>query len=262
MPPDSTQLFYCTAWYLAFLFSTTLHEASHALVALRLGDDTAARGGQVTLDPIPHIRREPVGMVVVPFLSYFLMGGWMIGWASAPYDPEWANRNPRRAAVMAVAGPAANLLLCLTAALVIRLGLWAGWFHAPDAITMTHMVAANPGGGYEKLRVFAGVLCSIFFSLNLLLFAFNLIPLPPLDGSSVPLLFLSHPAAEKYTAFAKSPGMAMVGLILAWQLFGPFASRLQDWAIGLLYPGIHYSPVASVLHGWAVQLLRPGIHYS
>jgi Zn-dependent protease len=240
MSPDSSQLFYGAAWYLAFLFSTTVHEASHALVALRLGDDTAARGGQVTLDPIPHILREPVGMVVVPFISYFLMGGWMIGWASAPYNPEWARRNPKRAALMAVAGPAANLLLCLTAAVLIRLGIRAGWFHAPDTLNMTHIAAANLGGGFEKLREFAAVLCSVFFSLNLLLFAFNLIPLPPLDGSSVPLLFLSDAAAEKYTALARSPGMAMVGLILAWQFFGPFASVLHGWAIHLLYPGLHY----------------------
>jgi Zn-dependent protease len=236
MPPDfSSQLFYGTAWYLAFLFSTTVHEASHALVALRLGDDTAARGGQVTLDPIPHIRREPLGMVIVPIIS-FLMGGWMIGWASAPYDPGWANRNPKRAALMAVAGPASNLLLCLTAALLIRLGIRAGCFDAPATITMTHIVAANRGGAWEL----AAVLCSVFFYLNLLLFAFNLIPLPPLDGSSVPLLFLSDDAAQKYTAFSRSPGMAMVGMILAWQFFGAFAPHLHDWAIHLLYPGIQY----------------------
>jgi Zn-dependent protease len=239
MSLDSSQLFYGAAWYLAFLFSTTAHEASHALVALRLGDDTAARGGQVTLDPIPHILREPVGMVIVPIIS-FLMGGWMIGWASAPYDPTWANRNPKRAAVMAVAGPAANLLLCLAAAVLIRLGIWAGWFHAPNTLDMTHIVAANLGGGGEQIRQFAAVLCSVFFSLNLLLFVFNLIPLPPLDGSSVPLLFLSDAAAEKYTALARSPGMAMVGLILAWQVFGAFAPALHRWAIHLLYPGLHY----------------------
>lgn len=91
---DDISLFQGTAWYIVFLFSTTVHEAAHALVALKLGDDTAHRGGQVTLDPTPHVRREPFGMVVVPLLSYFL-GGWMVGWASAPYDPEWARRYPR-----------------------------------------------------------------------------------------------------------------------------------------------------------------------
>src|SRR5690242_21552184 len=89
-------------WYGAFLFSTICHEAAHAWSALRLGDDTAARGGQVSLNPWPHVRREPVGMVIVPLLSWFA-AGWMIGWASAPYDRTWARQFPRRAALMAVA---------------------------------------------------------------------------------------------------------------------------------------------------------------
>jgi hypothetical protein len=92
-------------WFLVFIFSTSWHEAAHAWVAHKLGDSTAYEGGQVSLDPTPHIRREPIGMVVVPIISY-LIGGWMIGWASAPYDPRWANQYPRRAALMALAGPA------------------------------------------------------------------------------------------------------------------------------------------------------------
>ena len=83
-------------WYIAFLFSTTCHEASHALAAKMGGDLTAFHGGQVTLNPVPHMRREPFGMLLVPLLSYVL-GGWMIGWASAPYDPFWQARYPRRA---------------------------------------------------------------------------------------------------------------------------------------------------------------------
>jgi len=228
-------LFNGAAWYLAFLFSTTLHEASHALAALKLGDDTAQRGGQVTLDPIPHIRREPLGMVIVPILSY-IMGGWMIGWASAPYDPEWARRNPRRAAWMALAGPAANLLICLAAAILIRLGIHFGWFDVPDRINATHIVSAVHREGLWEL---AAVLLSVFFYLNLLLFAFNLIPLPPLDGSSMPLLFLSDSAAAQYTALMRTPGVSMVGLILAWQLFGPLARVLFNGAIQCLYPGVY-----------------------
>src|ERR1700679_4089938 len=108
-------------WFGAFLLSTTCHEASHAWVAFRLGDDTAMKGGQVTLNPVPHIRREPVGMVVVPIISWFA-GGWIIGWASAPYSVEWARQHPRRAALMALAGPATNLALALAAALLIRVG--------------------------------------------------------------------------------------------------------------------------------------------
>jgi len=156
---SETSLFNGAAWYLAFLFSTTLHEASHALAALKLGDDTAHRGGQVTLDPIPHIRREPLGMVVVPIVSY-LMGGWMIGWASAPYDPEWARRNPRRAALMALAGPSANLLICVIAAILIRLGIHLGWFDAPEQISnATRIVSANRQGLCEL----AAILSASFF---------------------------------------------------------------------------------------------------
>src|SRR6476659_583779 len=105
-------------WCVAFIFSTTLHEAGHALAALKLGDPTAYEGGQVSLNPWPHIRREPLGMVIVPIAS-FALNGWMMGWASAPFDPEWAHRYPKRAALMAAAGPAANLLLVLLSGLAI-----------------------------------------------------------------------------------------------------------------------------------------------
>jgi Zn-dependent protease len=234
---SDNSLFHGAVWYLAFLFSTTLHEASHAWVALKLGDDTAHRGGQVTLDPIPHIRREPLGMVIVPIISY-LMGGWMIGWASAPYDPEWARRNPRRAGLMAVAGPAANLLICVAAAVLIRLGIHFGWFDAPEQIrSATSIVSANSQGFCEL----AAVILSVFFYLNVLLFAFNLIPLPPLDGASIPLLCLSDSLAQRYTAFMRSPGVSMVGIILAWQLFGPLAHTIFHWSLQCLYPGLSYA---------------------
>ena len=74
------------AWYFIFVFSTTLHEAAHAFLAYKLGDRTAYLGGQLSLNPIPHIRREPIGMVIIPIIT-FVLGGWMIGWASVPFDP-------------------------------------------------------------------------------------------------------------------------------------------------------------------------------
>ena len=77
-------------FYVAFLFSTTCHEAAHALVAKLGGDPTAALGGQVSLNPIPHIRRSPYGMVIFPLLSFFFLNGSMIGFASAPYNPALA----------------------------------------------------------------------------------------------------------------------------------------------------------------------------
>src|SRR6202158_4060938 len=113
-------------WYIVFLLSTTCHEASHALAAKWGGDLTAFEGGQVTLNPIPHIQRSPFGMVVVPIVS-FLLGGWMIGWANAPYDPSWQRRHPHRSAWMALAGPAANFSLMLLAVVGLRLGSAMHW---------------------------------------------------------------------------------------------------------------------------------------
>src|SRR6202047_4951439 len=126
--PDITPefLLYGFIWYVAFLFSTTCHEAAHAYVAKRGGDETAAEGGQVSLNPLPHIRREPFGMVLIPLLSYFISRS-MIGWASAPFDPLWERRNPRRAGWMALAGPAANFTLMILAAIGLRVGMQGGW---------------------------------------------------------------------------------------------------------------------------------------
>src|ERR1700739_647038 len=134
-------------WYIVFLFSTTCHEAAHAFVAKLGGDTTAAEGGQVSLDPTPHIRRSPFGMVVVPILSY-LAGGWMIGWASAPYNPQWAATYPQRSAAMSLAGPAANLLLVIVSFILIRVGLALGFFETPLNITMYHFVDGITGGQY------------------------------------------------------------------------------------------------------------------
>src|ERR1017187_7046766 len=119
--------------YVVFLFSTTCHEAAHALVAKRGGDSTAALGGQISLNPIPHIRRSPFGMVVMPLVGFFLAGGYMIGWASAPYDPLWERRYPKRAAWMALAGPAANFTLMLLAGVSLRVGTTLGVFQRHTA---------------------------------------------------------------------------------------------------------------------------------
>ena len=96
------QLTMLPLWYAVFLLSVTCHEAGHATVAYLGGDPTAYLGGQVSLNPLPHIAREPFGTVLVPLMTYFY-ANWMMGWASAPYDPLWEDRHPRRAAAMATA---------------------------------------------------------------------------------------------------------------------------------------------------------------
>jgi Zn-dependent protease len=208
-------------WYVVFLLSITCHEAAHALVALRGGDETAYLGGQVSLNPLPHVAREPVGTVVVPLLSYLLYGAggsgqrWMIGWASAPYDPFWEDRHPRRAALMAAAGPAANLLLAAVGFFGLKAGLSAGIWEAHSSI-LDHLVST--GAGESTLAEGLGRFCSVLFSLNLILLFFNLLPLPPMDGASVLAGFFA-PMRRLRERMRGSPMLGLLGLLIAWQIF-------------------------------------------
>jgi len=207
-------------WYAVFLFSTTCHEASHALAAKIGGDTTAALGGQVSLNPVPHIRRSVYGMVVFPILSFLLsQGTGMIGWASAPYDPLWERRHPRRSAWMALAGPAANFTLMLLAAIGLRV---AGAYHMLDRDPVT--------GGPNFLRV----TLYIFFSLNLLLGTFNLLPVPPLDGSTGIMLFMSEERAQKYLDWIRGSGYAMAGLLVGLVVFRQIFPVIENFAFRLL----------------------------
>lgn len=223
-------------WYFIFVYSTVFHEAAHAWSAMRLGDDTAYRGGQVSLDPTPHIRREPFGLILVPILSFILnKGTWMMGWASAPYNPEWALRYPRRSAWMAMAGPAANLIIVIVSGILIRLGVESGIFNAPTSFSFAHVVdAASPNKGTELLALGLG----IAFSLNLLLAIFNLLPVPPLDGSAIPLLFLKGAAAENYQRILWQPAMQFIGIILVFRGVGWLVMPVLTWAVNLMYSGI------------------------
>lgn len=218
-------------WYVAFLLSLTCHEAAHALVAYWGGDLTAFHGGQVTLNPVPHIRREPFGTVVVPVLSLAL-GGWMIGWASAPYDPYWQQRYPHRAAWMALAGPTANLLLAALAGIAIHLGIWMGDLAMPESARFTRVVDGADGTA-QGLALFLSVL----FSQNILLMAFNLMPVPPLDGATAIGLLMSEKQALKVIDFLRQPMFSLIGLILAWNLFGEFFAPIFRFSLSLLYPG-------------------------
>jgi Zn-dependent protease len=220
-------------WYLIFLFSTTAHEAAHSFVSWKLGDETARRGGQVTLNPIPHIQREPFGMLVVPLLSY-AYGGWMIGWASAPYDPVWAHTYPKRAAWMGLAGPAANLILVLAAGILIRAGLAAGIFAAPESIRFTQAVMGAREGVVHGLAV----TMSILFTLNLLLLVFNLIPVPPLDGTSWMELILSGRLLEQYRMMVSHPALRTFGILIAWYLMDVIFPPVRLAVINILYSGI------------------------
>lgn len=224
-------------YYFVFLYSVTLHEAAHAWAAKLGGDLTAYHGGQVSLDPRPHIRREPFGMVVLPVISVIL-SGWPIGFASAPYDPQWALRYPKRAAWMALAGPGGNLVLVILSALLIRLGAVLGGFSAPESVTFDRLATGVESGLWPGLAFFL----SVSFSLNLVLLALNLIPLPPLDGSAAVPLFLNPGATSRYQDFLmRNAGLGWIGIVIAWQVFDYLFEPVFLVAVNLLYPGLRYS---------------------
>lgn len=224
-------------YYFVFLYSVTLHEAAHAWAAKLGGDLTAYHGGQVSLDPRPHIRREPFGMVVLPVISV-LLSGWPIGFASAPYDPQWAMRYPKRAAWMALAGPGGNLVLVILSALLIRLGAMTGVFSAPDSVTFDRLATGIDSGLWPGLAFFL----SVSFSLNLVLLALNLIPLPPLDGSAAVPLFLNDSTTTRYQDFLmRNRGLGWIGIVVAWQVFDYVFEPVFLVAVNLLYPGLRYS---------------------
>ena len=223
-------------WFIAFLFSTTVHEAMHALVAWKGGDPTAYHGGQVSLSPVPHVRREPIGMLVVPLLTS-LTQGWAMGWASAPYDPRWAERYPRRAALMAAAGPAGNFMIAAVALVALRVGLMLGWFVAPESVSFTALVGTASGGGAGLI----GTLLSVFLMLNVLLGAFNLLPLPPLDGGAVFSIFLPEALQERVRELQSNGAMSMIGLVVAWRVFPLVTDPLFSFVLRLVHPDASYS---------------------
>jgi Zn-dependent protease len=206
-------------WYVAFLFSTTCHEAAHALAAKIGGDDTAFAGGQVSLNPVPHIQREPWGMVVIPILS-LIVNHSLIGWASAPYNPDWERRHPRRAAWMALAGPATNYTLMLIAVLLLHVG-WA-----------YHWLRTDETGRAD----FPTTVLGVFFFLNLLLGSFNLLPVPPLDGSTGIMLFMSETRALRYLNWLRGNSYAMVGLLLGIVTFRYIFGPIENVAMDALLP--------------------------
>lgn len=168
------------------LFSVVVHELAHGWMALRLGDPTARDAGRLTLNPLPHI--DPLGSVLIPLLSLATAGRVFIAWAKpVPVNPAYFRRLRRDEAFVSAMGPVSNILLagCCSAA-VILLGFLTRSLSVPEGST-----------GYEIL-VF---LYKMFYGgayLNIVLAVFNLLPVPPLDGSHLVAAVLPAPVAEAY----------------------------------------------------------------
>lgn len=195
------------------IMSVVIHEISHGYVASYLGDETARYQGRLTLNPVKHL--DFVGSFLVPSLSYFL-GGFIFGWAKpVPYNPY--NLRPSRwsEAAVAAAGPASNILLALIFGLLLRFGVSSGadW--------------ANPA--------FVQITALIVF-INILLAIFNLMPIPPLDGSK--LLFAIFPdKLIQIRTFFEKYGLILVILFifLLWRFVFPVIIWLFHLITGISF---------------------------
>lgn len=158
------------------LFSAIVHEVSHGLMAEKLGDDTAREEGRITLNPIPHI--DPFGSILLPALMWFATNGQFVFGAAKPVPVNFGNlRNPRSGmALVSLAGPLSNFALAILFVLPIKLGL-------ASAIAEPILIKA--------------------ILINLLLGVFNLIPIPPLDGSKIIASFLPQNLMEKLLEFER-----------------------------------------------------------
>ena len=166
---------------LSFIPALVLHEVSHGFAAYKLGDPTAKRAGRLSLNPLKHI--DPFGTVIMPFML-MLMGMPAFGYAKpVPYNPRYF-KDPRKGdLVVGLAGPAANLLLALIAA-----GL--GWLLADSAYFLVW--------SSDFFMYFYFLYLPLFVLLNLYLMFFNLLPIPPLDGSSILAILLPRKYLPKY----------------------------------------------------------------
>jgi Zn-dependent protease len=192
-----------TVWVLPVLFAITLHEAAHGFVAMKFGDKTAFMLGRVSLNPLKHI--DPVGTILVPAVLFFL-GGLIFGWAK-PVPVSWENlRHPKRdMALVALAGPLANLIMALGWGLIAKLGIWITPSVGMPGVALTLMGQA-------------GIL------INLIILVLNLIPIPPLDGSRVVSSLLSGRMAYRYNLLQPYGFFILLALIftgILFKLIGP-----------------------------------------
>jgi Peptidase family M50. len=214
---DSSLLTGLFVWYAVFLFSTSLHEASHAVVSAWGGDYTAYNSGQATLNPLPHMQRERWGMIIAPLVSYFLFrGDWMLGWASAPFNPHWAARYPKKAFFMSLAGPLSHLIPATFAFVVMLIGMRSGWFILGFLEGSRYLVAPADAG--NSMMAAVCMLLHVLFTLNIVLLVFNLLPIPPMDGSEFWYLFIKREEDRlrwRYNVHSYN----MAGVLLAWYVF-------------------------------------------
>ncbi len=182
---DQSRIIIAIFEFAILLFSLSLHEAAHAWMANRLGDPTARMLGRVTLNPIKHI--DLLGTIILPAIMLFISPGFLFGWAKpTPVTPSNFKNITRDDILTTIAGPGSNLLAAIGATLALLIVSRS----SAGGANIVHQIAAT--GGIDPALMASSptlvpivVLFYLTMVLNLILAAFNLLPLPPLDGSHV-----------------------------------------------------------------------------
>ncbi len=183
-------------WFVVFLFSLSFHESAHAWTSERFGDYTGRYQGRITLNPIAHI--DPIGTILLPLIGFLNPGGIaLFGWAKPVQTNPLLWRDKTKANIcVSAAGPISNFILALVAFIIIKVLLATGVMGLPADISYFHLIAPTPGQAsfMEPLAT----LLSVMLLLNVTLGVFNLIPVPPLDGSHVLESVLPYEMAQAY----------------------------------------------------------------
>jgi Zn-dependent protease len=198
--------------------SVVVHEVAHGWSALKLGDDTALRLGRLTLNPLPHI--DPVGSIVVPLIMAWTMG-FPIGWAKpVPVNPGRLHNPNDDHPKVAAAGPASNLLLAFIFAVLLGVTIAVGGYPA-----------GGPHGEPSPLRFLFNMFQWGVF-INVILAVFNLLPIPPLDGSWILSRFLPPEPRARYENLRRYGMMIFFGFILLMN-YTPFGPLFRSVYMGV-----------------------------
>jgi len=220
----------------ALIMAFSVHECAHAWTAWRLGDPTARMLGRVTLNPIKHI--DPLGSIIFPMIGFFY-GGMLFGWAKpTPVTARNFKNYTRDDIMVTLAGPASNLLLATIALIlliVIKHALPAG---KVAVFTAMALAMRYPGVSTENLPALFPIALLLYYIIliNLLLFVFNLIPFPPLDGSRILRHFLPYNALQVYDRlgiFALWIFMFLAGGFIFRIFLYPLQSTFDNFLVAL-----------------------------
>jgi Zn-dependent protease len=184
--------------FVVLVFAFCIHEAAHAWMANRLGDPTARMLGRITLNPVKHI--DPFGSVIMPLIAMFYHMP-LIGWAKpTPVTPRNFKNYKRDDILVTLAGPASNLFVATSSLLLLLIIKHATADGGRSVLTAVMVAFRIPQASTEGLPTLFPIALLLYFGvlINLSLFVFNLIPLPPLDGSKVLRHFLPYSVLETY----------------------------------------------------------------